>query len=297
MKTLIKLLIKLFVFCSILYGLYFSLYKSGIDEIIILKDVKSNKVVQVYSTQYNFIWQGVLPWNYLVQKMPVKNSAIINIQVKIPSLSSLNDDTYLIKLPANISYQIDKKNMPDISYLNSKLDIENYIVDKSSIICQTVLMKYIDPVYDRNNISKNEKIIVETMISELLKKIPSMGLVLDKIEFISPGYFPDNKIYNEGLVQNKEMRDLDFSNKKQEILLSKKLIKEKHENELYLEKLLRVSSLLKDNPEILKFIYIDKMGDDIKVIISSDKTGLPAMFNDSSDGTKPAVKGDVDNLR
>jgi len=93
------------------------------------------------------------------------------------------------------------------------------------------------------------------------------------------------------------MRDLDFSNKKQEILLSKKLIKDKHENELYFEKLLRVSSILKDNPEILKFIYIDKMGDDIKVIISSDKTGLPAMFNESSDGTKPGVKGDVDNLR
>ena len=39
------------------------------------------------------------------------------------------------------------------------------------------------------------------------------------------------------------------------------------------------------------------MGDDIKVIISSDKTGLPAMFTDSADGTKPGVKGDVDNLR
>ena len=63
------------------------------------------------------------------------------------------------------------------------------------------------------------------------------------------------------------------------------------------EKLLRISSILKNNPEILKFIYIDKMGDDIKVIISSDKTGLPAMFNDSAEGTKPAAKGDVDNLR
>ena len=296
MKILIKLLVKLLIFSAIIFGIYFSLYKSGKDEIILLKD-KNDKVVQTYIANYNFIWQGILPWEYTVVKMPVKNSAIITIQVKIPSLSSLNDDSYIIKLPVNISYQIDKTNLPDISYLKSKLDIENFIVEKSILICQTVLMNYMEPVYDKNNIIKNEKIIIEAMTSELFKKIKSLGIIPDKIEFISPGFYPDNKLYMEGLVQNKEMRDLDFSNKKQEILLSKMLIKEKHENELYFEKLLRISSILKNNPEILKFIYIDKMGHDIKIIISSDKTGFPAMLSDSLDGMKPGVKGDVDNLR
>ena len=65
--------------------------------------------------------------------MPIKSSAVFNIQVKIPSLSSLNDDLYVIKLPADISYQLDKTNLPDSVYLNSKNDIENYILDKSSI--------------------------------------------------------------------------------------------------------------------------------------------------------------------
>jgi len=297
MKTLIKLLIKLAIFSSIIYGLYFSLYRSGKDDILILKNIKDKKVIQVYTAPYNFIWQGVLPWKYTVVKMPVKFSAIINIQIKIPSLSSLNDDSYIIKLPANISYQIDRTNIPDVSYLNSKLDIENYIVDNVAIICQTALINYMEPVYDKNKILKNEKNIMDVMTSELIKKVTNLGIILDKIEFISPGYYPDNKLYTEGLIQNKEMRDLDFSNKKEEILLNKKLVKDKKENDLYFEKLLRISSLLKDNPEILKFIYIDKMGDDIKVIISSDKTGLPAMFSDSSDGKKPSVKGDVDNLR
>ena len=297
MKTLIKLLIKLAVFSALIYGLYFSLYKSGNEDIIILKDLKSNSVVQVNTGSYNFIWQGVMPWKYTVVKIPVRYSSLVSIPVQIPSLSSLNDDSYLIKLPVNISYQIDRANVPDVSYLGSKLDIENYIVKKASLISQSVLMNYIEPVYDRNIILKNEKQILDVLTAEFMKKIAVTGIIPDKVEFISPGYFPDNKYFNEGLIQNKEMRDLDFSNKKQEILLSKKLIKDKHENELYFEKLLRVSSILKDNPEILKFIYIDKMGDDIKVIISSDKTGLPAMFNDSSDGTKPGVKGDVDNLR
>ncbi len=296
MKILIKLLIKLSIFAAVVFGLYFSLYKAGDDEIILLKD-KNNSVVQVYVAKYNFIWQGVMPWEYSVVKMPVKNSALINIQVKIPSLSALNDDSYIIKLPANISYQLDKANLPDISFLKSKLDVENYIIEKSTLICQTVLLSYLEPVYDKNNIIKNEKNIVNAMTSELMKKIKDLGIIPEKIEFITPGYYPDNKLYSEGLVQNKEMRDLDFSNKKQEIMLGKMLSKEKHENELYFEKLLRISSILKNNPEILKFIYIDKMGHDIKIIISSDKTGFPAMLSDSLDGMKPGVKGDVDNLR
>jgi len=297
MKTLFKFLIKLFIFAAVIFGLYFSIYKSGKDDIIVLRDIKSDKVIQAYTAHYNFIWQGTLPWKYNVLKMPVRNSAIINIQVKIPSLAALNDDAYIIKLPANISYQIDKTNLPDISYLKSKLDIENYIIEKAEIICTTVLMNYMEPVYDKNNIMKNEKVIAAAMTSELLKKIKSLGVNLDKIEFISPGSYPDNKLYAEGLIQNKEMRDLDFSNKKQEIILNKMLIKEKHENELYFEKLLRISTILKNNPEILKFIYIDKLGHDIKIIISSDKTGFPAMLNDSLDGIKPGAKGDVDNLR
>lgn len=297
MKTLIKLLIKLAVFSSIIYGLYFSLYKAGDDEIIVLRDIKNDRVVQVYTSSYNFIWQGIIPWDYHVIKMPLKNSSLVRIDVKIPALSSLNDDTYLIKLSANISYRIDKANLPDIAVLSSKTDIEKFIIEKFTLVSETVLRKFIEPVYDRNNLFKNEKAVTDTIASETVKKIAGLGVILDNAEFISPGYYPDNKLFSEGLVQNKEMRDLDFSNKKQEIILSKKLISEKQQNELYYEKLLKISSLLKDNPEILKFIYIDKMGDDIKVIISSDKTGLPAMFNDSSEGAKTGVKGDVDNLR
>ena len=297
MKTLIRLLIKLVVFISLIYGLYFSLYRSNNEELIVLRELKNNKVIQVCTSKYNFIWQGVLPWKFKIDKIPVKYTSIINITFKIPSLSALSDESYLIKLPSNINYSIDKTNMPDISHMNSKTDLETYIFNKAAIICQSVLMQYIDPKYNKDDILRDEKVISESIKSEIMKKFVNIGIIVDKYEFISPGYYPENKLYAEGLIQNKEMRDLDFSNRKQEILLSEKLIKERYENELYFEKLLKISSLIKDNPEILKFIYIDKLGDDIKVIISSDKTGLPAMFSDNINNAKPGVKGDIDNLR
>jgi hypothetical protein len=297
MKIFFKLFIKITIILFVIYSLYFTLNKATGDEIIILKDINNNRIIHVYTGTYNFIWQGILPWRYNIIKVPVKYASIVNILIKIPSLSALNDDAYQIKLPVNINYRINKSNIPDISYLISKADIEKYIIDKSSIICQSFLIRYLEPKYNRDEIIKNEKTIYESVKSELIKKFVNLGVIIDEIEFISTGYYPDNRLYAEGLIQNKEMRDLDFSNRKQEILLSKKLIKERYENELYYEKLLKVSSMIKDNPEILKFIYIDKLGDDIKVIISSDKTGLPAMFSDTINNAKPGVKGDVDNLR
>ncbi len=297
MKSLIGLIIKLAVAVLIIYGLVFAVYRTGEDEIIILKELKDNSIVQVYSGQVNFIWQGMLAWRYRVSKVTVRGSAILQIKAGIPSLSSLVDDAYIIRIPVNITYQIDKKLLPDMRYLGSRQDIENFIADKMSLISSTVLSRYIDPVYDRTVIKNNEKLILNSLAAEITNKFTDIGIKVSKVEFLSTGYFPENKIYAEGLAQNKEMRDLDFSNRKQEILLAKKLLKEKYENELYYEKLLRISTLLKGNPDILKFIYIDKLGDDVRVIISSDKSGLPAMFNEGSDAVKPGKKGDVDNLR
>jgi hypothetical protein len=111
-----------------------------------------------------------------------------------------------------------------------------------------------------------------------------------------PGYFPDNKLVAEAIQKTKEIRDINFNIKKQEILLKREALKERGDFEFYYEKLLKISSLIKDNPNILKYIYIDKLGGNIKVIISSDKTGLPSMFGDLSESNS-SVKGDIDNLR
>jgi hypothetical protein len=241
-----------------------------------------------------------MPWRYTISKMSVDRLAIINIPIKIPALSALDDDIYLIKLTADIGYQIDKTNLPDILYLNNKEKIEDYITKKAAAISWTVLADYIEPAYNKNNILSNEKIIAETIKNELLKKTKGFGIVLNKVDFILPGYYPDNRNYARGVAQCEELHALDFENKKDEIRLNKQLIKDRKNYELYHDKLIQISALIRDNPDILKFIYIDKIGKDIKVIISSDKTGMPAMFGDSLDKTdkpKPDMKGNIDNFR
>ncbi len=222
---------------------------------------------------------------------------MLNVVIQIPSLSSLTDDIYLIRIPLNISYRLSNENLPDPAYLSDKKQMDQYISNIASGICSTMLNDFLEPQYTRERLMLEQKRLNDDVAAEISRKLASLGIITEKFEFILPGYYPDTKLYQEALLKNREMRELDFSNKKHEILMKRQLLKEKSEFEFYFEKLSKVSTIIRDNPQILKYIYIDKMGDNIKVIISSDKTGIPAVFGETSDNSNPGVKGDVDNLR
>lgn len=297
MKEFIKLLLKIFVFALILYSFIFSFFKLNENEYGLVKDINNNQIITGFKNSFNFVWQGSLPWKYKVEKIELKNSSIFDVIIQIPSLSSLTDEIYSIRIPLNITYRIQKDNLPDISFLAERKLMEQYISNIASGICGTMLIDYLEPKYDRSRLLLEQKRLNDDIAAEITKKLAFLGIITEKFEFVLPGYYPDTRLYDEAIVRNREMRDLDFSNKKQEILMKKQLLKEKSEFELYLEKLNKVSSLIKDNPQLLKYIYIDKMGDNIKVIISSDKTGIPALLGESSDNNNSGVKGDIDNLR
>jgi hypothetical protein len=296
MKDIIKLLLKTFVFFLIIYSFIFSFYRLNENEYGLVKD-NDNRIVAGFKSSYNFIWQGSLPWKYKIEKIELKNSSLFDVVIQIPSLSSLADDIYFIRIPLNISYRINKENLPDLSFLSEKKYMDQYISGIASGVCSTMLIDYIEPQYSRERLLLEQKRLNDDIAAEINRKLASLGIVTEKFEFILPGYYPDTRLYQEALLKNMEMRELDFRNKNHEILMKKQLLKEKSEFELYFEKLSKVSVLIKDNPQILKYIYIDKMGDNIKVIISSDKTGIPAVFGEASDNNNSGVKGDIDNLR
>jgi len=63
-----------------------------------------------------------------------------------------------------------------------------------------------------------------------------------------------------------------------------------------------ISNLIKSNPDILKYIYIDRLAGNVKLILSSDKSGMPfgMSLNEDLDKTgksKNAAKEEINNLR
>jgi len=297
MNSLIRILIKILILAILVYLFIFTFYIARDDRIGIVKERSTGEVVLIFTNRFNFIWQGALPWVYNVEIADTRTASIMSVNIVIPSLSKLKDDIYCIKIPLSISYRLDRTNPPDKAVFRDRGVIDAYVKDFIEAMCSSVLVNYLEPVYRRSDILKDEQVLYSTMISKLMEKLKSAGIICDRLEIVSRGYFPEDELYREGLGRCKELRDLDFVNMKQEITLKNRLFKEKSEYELYYERLYRVSAMIKENPDILKYIYIDKMGDDIKVIISSDKTGIPVMFGSPLDEKNADLKGDIDNLR
>jgi hypothetical protein len=57
-----------------------------------------------------------------------------------------------------------------------------------------------------------------------------------------------------------------------------------------------MSGIIRQNPDILKYIYIDKLGGNVKVIISPDKTGI-TLDVDKASAEKPVKESSVDYLK
>ena len=275
MKAIIQILIKTSSILILIYLFVFCFYRLSDDRIGVVKNSASGEVILIFNDRFNFIWQGALPWVYNLNIADTSTTVLINANVAIPSLSILKDDLYSLKIPFSISYRIDRLNPPDKSFFSSKDAIDSYVKSFVESICGSVLVNYLEPVYNRNGILKNESELNAMIISGIVEKLKGAGIICDKLEIISRGYYPDEELYREGLARCRELRDLDFINMKQQISVKNGLLKDRSQYELYYEKLFRISALIKDNPEILKYIYIYKMGDDIKVIISSDKTEPP----------------------
>jgi hypothetical protein len=297
MKAIIPLIIKTCLILMIVYLFVFCFYRLRDDRIGVVKKISTGEVVLIFNDRFNFIWQGALPWEYNLEIIGTGTTVLINANVTIPSLSQLSEDIYSVRIPFSVSYRIDRLNPPDKAYFTDRAAIDAYVKSFINSICSTVLIGYLDPEYNRSAILKAEPELNSMMISAIKEKLKNAGVICDRLEIISRGYFPNEDLYKEGLSRCKELRDLDFSNIKQQISVKNSLLKDRSQYELYYERLSRISSLIKDNPDILKYIYIDKMGDDIKVIISSDKTGIPVMFGNPSDEKKSDTKGDIDNFR
>ena len=297
MKAIIQLLIKAAFVLMLIYLFVFCFYRLKDDRIGVLKNAVKGDVVLIFNDRFNFIWQGALPWIYSLEIADTSTTVLINANVAIPSLAALKDDIYSVKIPFSVTYRIDRQNPPDKSFFSSKETMDAYVRTFIESICSSILADYLQPVYNRNGILKNEPELNAMIITRIMEKLKSAGIICDKLEIVTRGYLPDEELYREGLARCRELRDLNFVNMKQQISVKNGLLKDRSQYELYYEKLFRVSGLIKDNPDILKYIYIDKMGDDIKVIISSDKTGIPVMFGSPIDDKKSDLKGDIDNFR
>ena len=87
---------------------------------------------------------------------------------------------------------------------------------------------------------------------------------------------PNQQVYNEGIAHAADLRKMDKTIEKELIDVRSAMERDRIKNEQFYGKLKEISKIISANPDILKYIYIDKMAGNVNVILSSDNSGVPA---------------------
>jgi len=297
-KSVIFLIIILAVVLSC-YIISNCVVKKGEGSIIIARDLKTDDLTLLKNGN-NFIWQGAIPGRVVFYTISSQNMNTFNLSMKTRLFEDLNDNIYSIKISLNIVYNIDEKTV--LNFYRAQLErsgnsfndlIEKFL--KGNF--EGELATYISPRYRRDDILREKDQIAERIINRLKNQCQSAGINISSYEIIGGITLPEGEIFNEGLNYCRELRENEKNNKKELIILNGQLEREKLFNKLYFDKLSEISKLISGTPALLKYIYIDKMADKVKVIVAPENSGLP--FGLDSDDSQKRQKNsvEIDNLK
>jgi hypothetical protein len=295
MKTTLAVLI-----AGVVYLLFFSIVKVDRGMVSVVEDLRSHKAVALARPAvkgYAFVWQGALPWWFVISEVPAKRAARFNAGLVIPGLEGLKEQYYRVVIPLRISYAIDSARFADAAQLG--LDgsgLDDMVGRLYERELQRELARYLAPVYQREMLAVQADTAVETVTRGLMKELGDGGVVLAAARVAGTVVLPGQQVYNEGIAHAADLRNMDKMIEKSLIDVRSSMERDRIKNEQFYDRLKEISKIISANPDILKYIYIDKMAGNVKVILSSDNSGIPSMLEREAKPAKGKSR-EVDNLR
>lgn len=284
---------------GIAYVLFFSIEKTDPSRICAVQDLRSNTIVRVVAPvagNYAFVWQGSLPWWFLIIEMPAQRTVNLRAKVALPDLQLLKGDYYHIWLPLGITYRINHQLFADAAKLGGNGNaLDDLVKQYFENELQREMAVYLTP-YQREALAVQLEPIMERVKKNLKSQFTAIGIELRSVRISGNAVLPDRAVYNEGMAHAAELRKLDRMKELDLIGVRSTIEREKVKNEEFYARLLRISGIIRSNPDILKYIYIDKLGGNVNVILSSDNSGIPRMLEKVEKPAKEKPK-EIDNLR
>ncbi|OHD62829.1 MAG: hypothetical protein A2176_03035 [Spirochaetes bacterium RBG_13_51_14] len=282
------------------YLLFFSVEKTDKNSICVIEDRSSKKIVRIVKPTaggYAFAWQGAFPWLFLVSDMPLQRAADIAVRIPMPGLESLLTEYYYLRIPLRVSYRIDREKFSDSSKLSDNGNGVDELVKKffESELTREIAV-YLSPAYQREALAAQVDAILDRTVKSIEPELAAAGLVLSRARITGAVVLPDRVVYNEGIAHAADLRKMDKMIQKELIDVHSTMDREKIKNEQFYARLHEISKIISANPDILKYIYIDKMAGNVKVILSSDNIGVPGMLEKETRPGKVKPR-EIDNLK
>lgn len=291
MKVFVIALLVIFAF-----GAYFTVFKVKDGEYGILLDRESGEIQSVFGPGYNFVPRNIAFWKHSVMYGRIRGSVIFDVRVPLPGLADVESRHYAVDMKVQGKYELDLENVRD-DILLSKDSLVAFLKSMCRDSFEAEMLPFLSPVYDSKKLELNAEGVIARGLDTVKKRIGAMGVKLSDASLVSPLRIPSIEIYHEGLALAADFRKIENDSKKEQMLLENKLKKDEIEQKKYLENLREIAKVVKNNHDLLKYLYITGFSKNVNTIITPDRTGMPFGLDFSEKGSAPKVRGDVDNLR
>lgn len=281
-----------------LYLYLTTVFRTSPVEFTLVRDRETGEST-VLGQGFSFVWQGAVPGRIEISRYPLRAPAFIEARVAIPPLGELEGDHYAVRIPLSVVYEV----VPGVFKPAQGSDRSESrpgaarIKELADKAFSAALGPYAEQAYDRNGIIRDRERITSDAYEMVKTRAAGAGLSVISMELVGPMVLPEQRVYQEGLAFLADLREIERRNRKEYLVLESELEREKRRKKEYLEKLSDVSRIVKSNPDLLKYIYIDRLGGDVKVILAPEKSGMPLGLSLDDGKTVEKMKGEIDNLR
>jgi hypothetical protein len=296
---MMKKLLLIIVLSAVAYTGITSIVLVSEKSVAVITATQTGEVVQVCGPGINFVVKGFFFWTINTAMFPLSNRQEFEAAIPVYPLHALGSSYYSILVPVSVSYEIDlaKVYITKDSVANQKSMYLNAIRGIVKSTFERAFEPYMRSRYLRSDLERDFNTVFSSVSESARQQCSDIGIVLKNFKLSGMPVFPDEQTYAMGLQYLYELRDIEKETKKELIILQGKLKKEEISNKQLMKKLNAISTLVKDNPDLLRFLYIDKISGNVKVIISPDKSGFPFGLGFDSVPSRKNSRGEIDNLR
>ncbi len=295
MKFLTKLIVFLLIMGATLHIALFSVKFTAPNQIGVVEEIESGKVVGSYTGKISFVWQGALLPLYRTYEISTVRSQNITADATIPPLQDLKSGFYSVKIPIRVAYTLTRDGLFDRDLLGEygeRLDHQVAAVVKGAIAGE--LDSYLRPLYFPQAVEMRIGDIVESASKKAGEELGEIGIKAVRITRNGPAVIPTTVTYNEGIGFLAAMRAMEHDDAMKLIRLKNELDRGRLADAEYVKKLTALSKVLRQNPDIIRYIYIDKISANAKVILPNE---LYDILVGNLKNRPRHAEGDIDNLR
>lgn len=246
-------------------------------QILVAYDEKENRISGQYGSGFVPLYLKMIPGRISVHTINTDGQFSYALSLPLPQIEELSDQLYCVHCSIEVRYSLDHEKFVVTESLLKQKDelLSAQIGNRVNSAFSDVFSSFWSGSYDSELIRTEWPQLKENFFSDLTSRFSGSGIEIVSLEQTSPLVYPSNEIYASALQYLAALIELRKTHGLENESLKASLLGKNLELDSYYGKLERISKLLEKNPMLLQYMYIEKLGSNVSVIIPASSNGFP----------------------